>query len=83
MTARPEVRARRRYEEMRSRGRENVTYEDILSNLSERDYIDTHRAVAPLRRADDAVLLDNSDMSVEDQIVWFRNILKERHLCGF
>lgn len=83
MTARPEVRARRRYEEMRSRGRENVTYEDILSNLSERDYIDTHRAVAPLRRADDAVLLDNSDMSVEDQIVWFRNILRERHLCGF
>ena len=80
MTARPEVRARRRYEEMSARGH-RVSYEDILCNLSERDYIDTHRETAPLRKADDAVILDNSDMTVEDQIRWFRNLLKERHLC--
>ena len=70
MTARPGVRARRRYEE-------------ILANLSERDYIDTHRETAPLRRAEDSVLLDNSDMSIEDQIQWFKDLLKQRHLCGY
>ena len=80
MTARPEVRARRRYEEMSARGH-SVSYEEILGNLSERDYIDTHRETAPLRMAGDAVLLDNSDMTVEDQLEWFRNLLKERNLC--
>ena len=82
MTARPEVRARRRYEEMSARGH-RVSYEEILANLSERDYIDTHRETAPLRRAEDSVLLDNSDMSIEDQIQWFKDLLKQRHLCGY
>ena len=82
MTARPEVRARRRSEEMHSRGYE-TTYEEILDNLSERDYIDTHRRTAPLVRAADAVLLDNSDMNVEDQMAWFRDLLRQRHLCGY
>ena len=82
MTARPEVRARRRYEEMRSRGHD-VSLEEILDNLSERDYLDEHRPTAPLSRADDAVLLDNSDMTVDDQVVWFKDLLKRRHLCGF
>ncbi|HIZ86932.1 MAG TPA: (d)CMP kinase [Candidatus Coprenecus pullistercoris] len=82
MTARPQVRAMRRYEEMTARGH-HVSYEEILGNLSERDYIDTHRETAPLRQADDAVLLDNSDMTVEDQIMWFRDLLKTRHLCGY
>lgn len=82
MTARPEVRARRRYEEMSARGH-RVSYEEILANLSERDYIDTHREAAPLRRAEDSVLLDNSDMSIEDQIQWFKDLLKQRHLCGY
>jgi len=82
MTARPGVRARRRYEEMSARGH-RVSYEEILANLSERDYIDTHRETAPLRRAEDSVLLDNSDMSIEDQIQWFKDLLKQRHLCGY
>lgn len=82
MTARPEVRARRRYDEMRAKGQE-TSYEDVLSNIRERDYIDEHRETAPLAKADDAVLLDNSDMTVEDQIVWFKELLKRRHLCGF
>lgn len=82
MTARPEVRAGRRYEEMLSRG-QDVSYEEILNNLSERDNIDENRAVAPLRRAPDAVLLDNSDMTVDDQVEWFRDQMRRRHLCGF
>lgn len=82
MTARPEVRAGRRYEEMLSRGHD-VSYEEILNNLSERDNIDENRAVAPLRRAPDAVLLDNSDMTVDDQVEWFRDQMRRRHLCGF
>ena len=82
MTARPEVRARRRYEEMHARGYD-TSYEEILSNISERDYIDTHRGTAPLSQAPDAVLLDNSDMTVKDQLQWFRELLKRRHLCGF
>ena len=82
MTARPEVRAGRRYEEMLSKGHD-VSYEEILNNLSERDNIDENRAVAPLRRAPDAVLLDNSDMTVDDQVEWFRDQMRRRHLCGF
>ena len=82
MTARPEVRAGRRYEEMLSGGHD-VSYEEILNNLSERDNIDENRAVAPLRKASDAVLLDNSDMTVDDQVEWFRDQMRRRHLCGF
>lgn len=82
MTARPEVRAERRYEEMRMRGYD-VSYEDILSNLKERDYLDAHRETAPLKQAPDAELLDNSDMTVDDQVEWFHELLKRRHLCGF
>ena len=82
MTARPEVRARRRYEEMRSKGQE-TPYEEVLGNIRERDYIDEHRKTDPLSRAADAELLDNSDMTVEEQIQWFKDLLKRRHLCGF
>ena len=82
MTASPEVRARRRYEEMRSKGQE-TPYEEVLGNIRERDYIDEHRKTAPLSRAADAELLDNSDMTVEEQIQWFKDLLKRRHLCGF
>ena len=82
MTARPEVRAMRRFEEMRSKGQE-TPYEEVLNNIRERDYIDEHRKTAPLTRAADAELLDNSDMTVEEQVQWFRDLLKRRHLCGF
>lgn len=82
MTASPEVRARRRYEEMRSKG-QDTPYEEVLNNIRERDYIDEHRQTAPLTKADDAVLLDNSDMTVGEQVLWFKDLLKRRHLCGY
>ena len=77
MTASDQVRARRRLDQMISKG-EQATMEDVLRNLRERDYIDTHREVHPLTKADDAILLDNSDMTVEDQLVWIKEILKQR-----
>ena len=69
VTASAEVRAERRYKELLDKG-ENANYEDILANVKERDYMDSHRAVSPLRMADDAVLLDNSHMTIEEQNQW-------------
>ena len=69
VTASAEVRARRRFNELRAKGEEAV-YEDILQNVKERDYIDSHREVAPLRQATDAILLDNSHMTREEQSAW-------------
>ena len=69
VTASAEVRAERRYKELLDKG-ENANYEDILANVKERDYMDSHRAVSPLRMADDAVLLDNSYMPIEEQNQW-------------
>ena len=69
VTASDEVRARRRYDELRAKG-EDVAFEEILANVRERDYIDSHRAVAPLRQAPDALVLDNSHMSIEEQDAW-------------
>ena len=69
VTASAEVRAQRRYKELLDKG-ENANYEDILANVKERDYMDSHRAVSPLRMADDAVLLDNSYMTIEEQNQW-------------
>lgn len=69
VTATAEVRARRRYDELTAKG-QKVDYLDILKNVQERDYIDSHRAVAPLRRADDALLLDNSAMTIAEQKTW-------------
>ena len=69
VTATAEVRAQRRYEELVSKGMPEP-YEDILKNVLERDYIDTHREVSPLRQADDALLLDNSNMTIPEQNAW-------------
>ena len=69
VTASDEVRARRRYDELRAKG-EEVAFEEILANVRERDYIDSHRAVAPLLQAPDALVLDNSHMSIEEQDEW-------------
>ena len=69
VTATDEIRARRRYDELVEKG-ENPVYEDVLKNVRERDYIDSHRAVSPLRQADDAIVLDNSNMTVEQQDEW-------------
>jgi len=77
MTADPMVRARRRALEMEQKG-EYVELEDVLANLKERDYIDSHREVSPLSKADDAIVLDNSEMTFDDQMVWIKSIIKQR-----
>ena len=69
VTASAEVRAQRRYDELRQKGME-ADYADILKNVQERDYIDSHREVSPLRQADDALLLDNSEMTSAQQKEW-------------
>lgn len=69
MTADPAVRARRRYDELTAKGQQ-VSYEEIERNIRDRDYQDEHRAIAPLRKAADAVVLDNSRMTVAEQMTW-------------
>lgn len=66
MTASPETRAFRRYKELLDKG-ENISYDEVLKNVQDRDYRDTHREFSPLRRAEDAIELDNSDMGLEEQ----------------
>ena len=80
MTASEDIRAERRAAEMRAKG-DNVNTEDVKKNLLERDYIDSHRETSPLSKADDAIVLDNSYMTMEDQMVWLRNIMTERFGC--
>lgn len=69
VTARAEVRAQRRYDELKAKGMQ-ADYQEILKNVQERDYIDSHREVSPLRQAPDALLLDNSDMTIPQQQQW-------------
>ena len=69
VTASAEVRAQRRFDELREKGME-ADYNDILKNVEERDYIDSHRDVSPLRKADDAIELDNSNLTIEEQRSW-------------
>lgn len=76
VTASAEVRAQRRYDEMRAKGVES-TFEDILRNVKERDYIDSHREVSPLRQADDAIVLDNSHLTREEQSKWLLEKARE------
>ena len=80
MTADPLVRAQRRAAEMKAKG-ENADIEAVLRNLQERDYIDSHRETSPLSKADDAIVLDNSTMTMEDQMVWLKKIISERFGC--
>ena len=77
MTANDNVRAERRLKEMRASG-QNPDFNEVLENLKSRDYIDSHRGKSPLRQAEDAVVLDNSDMTLEDQMVWVKNLVKEK-----
>ena len=72
VTASAEVRAQRRYDELKSKGQQ-ASYEEILYNVKERDRIDQSREVSPLRKADDAILLDNSFMTLNEQKEWLRN----------
>lgn len=76
MTADPTIRAQRRLKEMEGKG-EKATLKEVLMNIEERDRIDRTRDVAPLRQAVDAIVLDNSHMTVEEQMVWFDEIFSK------
>ncbi|MBP9998307.1 MAG: (d)CMP kinase [Bacteroidales bacterium] len=75
MTASEEVRARRRYDEMVAKG-EHPVFEEVVKNLRERDYIDSHRETSPLVRAADAFELDNSEMSLDQEIAWVQGLIQ-------
>ena len=77
VTASAEVRAERRYKELKEKGME-ADYDEILKNVQERDYIDSHREVSPLRKADDAIELDNSNMTIEEQDEWLMKQAKSK-----
>ncbi len=77
VTASAEVRAQRRYDELKAKGMP-ADFDDILKNVKERDYIDSHRETSPLRMADDALELDNSHMTIEEQKAWLMARYKEK-----
>lgn len=80
VTASPEIRAQRRYDELKAKG-EEAGFDEILENVKQRDYIDQHRETSPLRKADDALLLDNSHLTIAQQKEWlarqFEQVIKE------
>lgn len=81
VTASAEVRAKRRYDELLAKNPENaqeLNLEDVLKNVKERDYIDSHRELNPLRQADDAVVLDNSEMTKDEQNQFLLKVFNER-----
>lgn len=75
LTASPEVRAQRRYDELMGKG-ENPVYADVLADVNDRDYRDTHRAESPLRQAKDAIVVDNSHMTREEQMAEIQRIFE-------
>lgn len=82
VTAKPEIRAQRRFDELRLKGDSKTTYEEVLDNLKERDYKDQTREESPLKMADDAILLDNSYMTIDEQMKWlldkYEGIVKDK-----
>ena len=77
-TASAEVRAQRRFDELRSKGDTTTTFEEVLANVTERDRIDSTRKESPLRQADDAVVLDNSNMTIDEQNEWLYKLYLKR-----
>lgn len=77
VTASARVRARRRFDELQAKGMP-ADFDDILKNVEQRDYIDSHREVSPLRKAEDAVELDNSNMTIAEQKAWLMDLFRER-----
>ena len=77
LTASPEVRAERRFKELQAKG-EKPVWEDVLADVNDRDYRDTHRAESPLRQAEDAVVVDNSHMSREEQMEYIIEVFRGR-----
>jgi len=81
LTASLEVRAGRRYRELIEKGMP-ADFEDVQKNLAKRDHIDSNRADSPLKQADDAMLLDNSEMTLEEQMIWFRDLYERVRSTG-
>ena len=77
LTASPEIRAQRRYDELKTKG-ENVSFDEVLENVKQRDYLDQNREESPLRKADDAIELDNSYMTIQEQKEWLLQHFEER-----
>lgn len=77
MTADPLVRAERRFKELKEKGIK-TTLDEVEANIRERDFIDQNRSESPLQKADDAIVLDNTYMTIDDQVKWFNKILQER-----
>ncbi|MBP3381295.1 MAG: (d)CMP kinase [Clostridia bacterium] len=77
LTASPEARARRRFIELQEKG-DPATFEEVLADMKQRDYNDSHRETAPLKQADDAVLADTSDITLEESVQLLKSIVKER-----
>lgn len=80
LSASPEARAQRRFEELQLKG-ETVTYEEVLADMKQRDYNDSHRAVAPLKPAEDAIMVDTSGNTLEQSVELLKSIVKERLSC--
>ena len=78
MTASEEVRARRRYDELVAKG-EYPVMEEVVENLRQRDYIDSHRETSPLCRAADSYLLDNSDMTLKEEAEWVKGLIRGKY----
>ena len=74
MTAEVDIRAERRFKEIAEKGLQ-VSFEEVRKNITKRDHIDENREVSPLRKADDAILLDNSNMTPDEQMIWFGDLL--------
>lgn len=81
MTALPKVRAKRRYDELTAKGL-SVSFDEIEKNIIDRDYNDTNRKESPLRKAENAYVLDNSNMKVEEQMTWFIDLLNKLDLIS-
>ncbi len=77
LTAQEDVRAKRRLLELQNKGDETTSLEDVLKNLKERDYIDSHREVSPLCKASDAIVLDNSEMSIDEQDAYLMHLYEK------
>jgi cytidylate kinase len=77
MTARKEIRAKRRFDELNQKGF-MVTFDEVMKNIQDRDFTDTHRSESPLRKADDAIILDNSDLTEQQQLDFAMDLVKEK-----
>lgn len=77
VTADPEIRAKRRFDELRSKGDDKTTFEEVLENIKNRDHQDQTRKESPLKQAGDAILLDNTYMTIDEQLKWLIDKFKQ------